>query len=87
MIIMIKKKECPVHHIVAFKALLGAIVVMMVSCLKAYAGTIVLDDTHDTYDATQYISVYEDKTSQLTVDDILKTDVITKFKNNTYKVK
>lgn len=84
--IMIKKKECPVHHIVSFKALLGVIVVMTVlSCLKAYAGTIVLDDTHDTYDATPYISVYEDKTSQLTVEDIIKNDVIAKFKNNTHK--
>jgi len=83
---MIKKKECTVHHIVSFKAMIGSIVVMTVlSCVKAYAGTIVLDDTRDTYDTTPYISMYEDKTSKLSVEDIIKTDLITKFQKNTHK--
>ncbi|MEW6525727.1 MAG: 7TM diverse intracellular signaling domain-containing protein [Spirochaetota bacterium] len=75
-----------VCHIVPYKAFIYAIVVMiLLSALQAFAGTVVLDDTNDTYDTTPYISILEDTTSQLSAEDIIKHGFLTKFKDNTRK--
>jgi serine phosphatase RsbU (regulator of sigma subunit) len=79
----IKSTVCQVEP---YKAFIFAIVVMIVlSSLQAFAGTVVLDDTNDTYDTTPYISILEDTTSLLSVEDIIKHGLLTKFKDNTRK--
>lgn len=83
---MIQRKGSSLKYIVYCKAWIAAIVVItVILCSRAYAATVVLDDTRDTYDTTPYISIYEDKNSRLSAEDIINNDVITKFKNNTAK--
>ncbi len=81
---MIKIKDSTAYHILSFDFLLRVIVVMIVlSSLQAFASTIVLDDTQDTYDTTPYMMMFEDPASQLSAEDVIKNDIITQFKTNT----
>ena len=84
--IMRKGNNSTVWHVISFKTLIGALVITIVlPTIQAFAGTIVLDNIHDTYDTSPYISMFEDPTSQLSAQDIIKNDLLKKFQDNTSK--
>jgi len=69
---------CIIHHIVYRTALVIACAAIILSIIQVFVKHKAIDDAHDIYDTTQYISICEDSPSRISAEDIFMNDLLFK---------